>query len=150
MVALLIYKFGEVNVEENMRKNEKTEDTFRELKPCSDSATRNAHIVVIGGGVAGVSAAIELAERGMRVTLLEAADTLGGKVKGWRDAEGYSIEHGLHGWWMDYTNFRDLIARVGITSNLTEPIGPFTVIHRDGIVDRLTFSRLPSPFHITE
>ena len=30
---------------------------------------------VIGGGVAGISAAVVLAERGVRVTLLEAADT---------------------------------------------------------------------------
>lgn len=114
----------------------------------SASAAGGPHGVVVGGGVAGLSAAIELAERGVEVTLLEAGNTLGGKVKGWRDSEGNSLEHGLHGWWLEYTNFRDLLARTGLTANLTEPVGPFTVIHRDGLVDRLAFSDLPSPFHV--
>ncbi|MDQ3988127.1 MAG: FAD-dependent oxidoreductase, partial [Actinomycetota bacterium] len=39
--------------------------------------------VVVGAGVAGVSAAVVLAERGVRVTLLEAADTLGGRLGAW-------------------------------------------------------------------
>ncbi len=117
--------------------------------PISDGvgAARVPGVVVVGGGVAGISAAIELAERGLRVTVLEGAETLGGKVKGWRDPQGYSLEHGLHGWWLEYTNFRELLERVGLTKNLTKPVGPFTVIHRNGIVDRLTFGRLPSPFH---
>jgi isorenieratene synthase len=109
---------------------------------------RRSHVLVVGGGVAGLSAAIELAERGLKVTLLEASETVGGKVRGWRDAGGHSVEHGLHGWWLEYTNFRDLLTRVGLKDNLTELIGPFTVIHRNGPVDRLTFSNLPSPFHV--
>ncbi|MET0191627.1 MAG: FAD-dependent oxidoreductase, partial [Pseudonocardia sediminis] len=36
--------------------------------------------VVVGAGVAGVSAALVLAERGVRVRLVEAADTLGGRL----------------------------------------------------------------------
>ncbi len=106
-----------------------------------------ADVVVVGGGVAGVSAAIELAERGLKVTVLERADTLGGKVKGWRDSRGDSLEGGLHGWSLDYTNFRDLLKRVGVTGNLTVPTGPLAVIHQSGVVDRLMFSRWPSPFH---
>ena len=104
-------------------------------------------MVVVGGGVAGVSCALELAERGVDVTLLESRASLGGKVRGWHDAAGDSLEHGLHGWWLDYTNFRDLLARAGLAGNLAEPIGPLTLIHRDGRVDRMTFADLPSPLH---
>lgn len=38
------------------------------------------HIVVIGGGITGLSAAWELQQRGIRYTLLEASDRWGGKV----------------------------------------------------------------------
>ena len=43
---------------------------------------RATSAVVVGGGIAGVSAALVLAERGVRVTLLEAADHLGGRLGG--------------------------------------------------------------------
>jgi 2,4-dienoyl-CoA reductase-like NADH-dependent reductase (Old Yellow Enzyme family) len=38
------------------------------------------HVVVVGGGVAGLEAARTAAERGHRVTLLEARDVLGGQI----------------------------------------------------------------------
>jgi hypothetical protein len=43
-----------------------------------------AEVVVAGGGIAGVAAALVLAERGARVTLLEPAAQLGGRVGAWR------------------------------------------------------------------
>ncbi|MBD0741716.1 protoporphyrinogen oxidase [Streptomyces sp. CBMA152] len=39
------------------------------------------HIVVVGGGIAGLAAAHRLLEPGVRVTLLEATDRLGGKLE---------------------------------------------------------------------
>ena len=42
-------------------------------------------VVVIGGGLAGLSAACNLAERGFSVTLIEKEDYLGGKVGAWTD-----------------------------------------------------------------
>ena len=50
------------------------------------SATR-ARLVVIGGGFAGLAAAIEAARRGAAVTLLERAETLGGKAAQWREQQ---------------------------------------------------------------
>jgi len=38
------------------------------------------HVVVVGGGIAGLAAAHRLLDRGMRVTVLEAADRVGGKL----------------------------------------------------------------------
>ena len=42
------------------------------------SGTARAHVVVLGGGLAGITAAIALAEQGNRVTLAEARPRLGG------------------------------------------------------------------------
>lgn len=42
--------------------------------------TPPGHVVVIGGGIAGLAAAHHLVATGLRVTLLEATDRLGGKL----------------------------------------------------------------------
>ena len=41
------------------------------------------HIIIIGGGVAGMQCASELARFGARVTILEKEADTGGKIKGW-------------------------------------------------------------------
>ena len=40
---------------------------------------------VIGGGLAGIAAAVVLAERGMAVTVLERESYLGGRAGAWSD-----------------------------------------------------------------
>lgn len=51
------------------------------------------HVIVIGGGFAGIAAAMRLAEHGVRVTLLEARETLGGRARS--DAlDGMAIDTG--------------------------------------------------------
>jgi phytoene desaturase len=49
--------------------------------------------IVLGGGFAGLSAAITLAAAGMPVTLIEQRETLGGKASEWRQ-EGYRFDTG--------------------------------------------------------
>jgi quinone-modifying oxidoreductase subunit QmoB len=44
----------------------------------------NKKILVMGGGITGMTAAIEAAKAGYEVTLVEKADVLGGKALGWR------------------------------------------------------------------
>ncbi|NIW23660.1 MAG: FAD-dependent oxidoreductase, partial [Gammaproteobacteria bacterium] len=51
-------------------------------------------VVVVGGGIAGVAAATVLAERGVRVTLVEREKFLGGRAGAWTEtlASGESFE----------------------------------------------------------
>ncbi|MBU1546238.1 MAG: hydrogenase iron-sulfur subunit [Proteobacteria bacterium] len=44
----------------------------------------NKKILVMGGGIAGMTAAMEAAKAGYAVTVIEAQDKLGGKANGWR------------------------------------------------------------------
>ncbi|MEV8017178.1 protoporphyrinogen oxidase [Streptomyces sp. NPDC086554] len=46
----------------------------------TDTRTGTGHVVVIGGGIAGLAAAHRLLDTGARVTVLEASDRLGGKL----------------------------------------------------------------------
>lgn len=52
-------------------------------------------IVIIGGGVAGLSAGIRLQEMGFDCTILEKNATPGGNLTGW-DREGYHIDNCMH------------------------------------------------------
>ena len=54
-------------------------------------------VVIIGAGLAGLSAAVELTSRGVEVIVLEASSRPGGKLDGYRDADGDPVEHGMHG-----------------------------------------------------
>jgi phytoene desaturase len=59
-----------------------------------DKCVRRAkHVLVLGGGFAGLSSAIYLATKGVQVTLLEAQDTLGGKA-GRFEYQGFSFDTG--------------------------------------------------------
>ena len=57
--------------------------------------------VIIGGGVAGLTAAIHLAERGLKPLILEADERAGGRLSGKDDIvineHRFSNEHGVHG-----------------------------------------------------
>ncbi|WP_438026067.1 hydroxysqualene dehydroxylase [Sorangium sp. So ce233] len=94
-------------------------DTIGPRNPC-DAARLPCGVVrrvlIIGGGVAGLSAALELAERGYQVTLKEAAAVLGGRLQT-RDERlrtgTFRVEHGLHMWFWQYYNFFDIIRRLG-------------------------------------
>ena len=51
------------------------------------------HVLVVGGGITGLSAAWESMRAGARVTLVEAGEHVGGKVRTER-VDGFAIEHG--------------------------------------------------------
>lgn len=79
-------------------------------------AANRADVVVIGGGLAGISAAIELAAAGRAVTLLEGRSWLGGATCSFT-RRGLTIDNGQHAFLRCCTQYRDLLARLGATSS---------------------------------
>jgi isorenieratene synthase len=74
-------------------------------------------VCVIGGGIAGLSAALELASRGYSVTVKESEEYLGGRLhtrKERRAGETFMVEHGLHMWFYQYYNFQNILERLGV------------------------------------
>lgn len=59
------------------------------------AAVNKARVAVIGGGWAGCSAALTLAEAGVAVTLYEASRTLGGRARA-VELEGQPLDNGQH------------------------------------------------------
>src|SRR5271154_7538149 len=65
----------------------------RRVVPMRTLRGKSDHVVVIGAGFAGLSAALHLAGRGRRVTVVEREDWPGGRA-GRRDIDGYRIDTG--------------------------------------------------------
>jgi squalene-associated FAD-dependent desaturase len=83
------------------------------------SATRSEpSVVVIGGGLAGITAALRLADRGRQVTLLEARPRLGGLTASFQ-RDGLAVDTGQHVFMRCCTSYRALLSRLGVTQ-LTE------------------------------
>ncbi|MBN9101699.1 MAG: FAD-dependent oxidoreductase [Pseudonocardia sp.] len=98
--------------------------------------------VVVGGGIAGVSAAVVLAERGVAVTLLEAAPTLGGRLGAWPhtlpDGTEQVVEHGFHAFFRHYYTWRSVLRRIDPELSFLRPVGGYPVISRDWPPEDLT------------
>ncbi|WP_031075324.1 protoporphyrinogen oxidase [Streptomyces sp. NRRL S-118] len=82
--------------------------------------TRGGHVVVIGGGIAGLAAAHRLATAGRRVTLLEATGRLGGKLHAGEIA-GAPVDLGAESVLARRPEAVDLARAVGLGDRLQPP-----------------------------
>jgi squalene-associated FAD-dependent desaturase len=105
-------------------------------------------VVVIGGGLAGIAAALDCAREHAEVTLLESRGRLGGAAYSFvRD--GIVADNGQHVFLRCCTAYRDLLARVG-ASELVElqPRLAIPVLAPGGRIARLRRSNMPAPLHL--
>jgi squalene-associated FAD-dependent desaturase len=109
--------------------------------------TARTHVVVVGGGLAGVTAAIALADTGHRVTLLEARPRLGGATCSFTRGD-LVIDNGQHVFLRCCTAYRGLLARLGMTGSVSlQDRFDVTVLSPAGRA-RLRRSALPGPLHM--
>jgi phytoene dehydrogenase-like protein len=69
-------------------------------------------IAVLGGGLAGIAAALDCAQAGARVTLAEVRPRLGGAAYSF-ERDGLTIDNGQHVFQRCCTAYRTLLARIG-------------------------------------
>ncbi|MBW4575067.1 MAG: FAD-dependent oxidoreductase [Aphanothece sp. CMT-3BRIN-NPC111] len=94
---------------------------------------RPISVVVVGAGLAGLACAYELSQRGFKVTLLERAPQLGGKIASWPiqvAGETFMMEHGFHGFFPQYYNLKSLVAELSINENFVD-LKSYSVVYRD-------------------
>jgi squalene-associated FAD-dependent desaturase len=104
-------------------------------------------VVVIGGGLAGISAAIALREAGARVTLLESRPRLGGATCSFT-RDGLAVDNGQHVFLGCCSAYRELIARLGMTGSVSlQDRFDVAVLGPHGQA-RLRRTRLPGPLHM--
>ena len=73
---------------------------------------RGRHVVVIGAGFTGLSAAWEMARRGVAVTVLEADPDVGG-LAGTFEVQGERLEKFYHHWFTNDEHVGDLVKELG-------------------------------------
>jgi len=114
-------------------------------------------VIIIGGGVAGLTAALHLAERGLKPLILEADERVGGRFSGRDDIIindwHFSNEHGVHGIWSSYLNIKSMLKRHEILPQLI-PANEEQWIYRSGnfigrapIGSVIRNGKLPAPLH---
>jgi squalene-associated FAD-dependent desaturase len=107
-------------------------------------------VVVIGGGFAGLSAGVALAERGFRVTLLERKPTLGGRAYSFSDPQsGDLVDNGQHVLMGCYTETLSFLDRIGSRDKLVFHQNlEIEMLDRAGARARLYTARVPGPLHM--
>ena len=103
------------------------------------------HVVVVGGGIAGLTTALGLAERGVRVTVLERDERLGGRVRSWPVAlpggETGEMSRGFHAFFRQYYNLRAVLRRTDPTLERLRPLDDYPLVRDGG--GRDSFSNIP-------
>jgi uncharacterized protein with NAD-binding domain and iron-sulfur cluster len=104
-------------------------------------------VVVIGGGLAGITAAIALAKADHEVTLLEAKPRLGGATMSFNRG-GLVVDTGQHVFLRCCTAYRGLLDRLGVTAQAPlQPRFDVTVV-APGKRSALRRRRIPAPLHM--
>ena len=101
-------------------------------------------VVVAGGGIAGIAAAVGLAERGVPVIMVEPHDQLGGRVRSWPVAHGddqVTMSRGFHAFFRQYYNLRALLRRIDPDLQSLVGVVDYPLILADGHAD--SFATIP-------
>jgi squalene-associated FAD-dependent desaturase len=113
-------------------------------------AVADPDVIVVGGGLAGIAAALRCADAGHTVALLEARPRLGGAAFSFRRGE-LSVDNGQHVFLRCCAAYRWLLDRMGATDKtVLQPQLDIPVLGPDGRSARLRRTPgLPAPLHLT-
>ena len=101
-------------------------------------------VVVAGGGISGIAAAVGLAERGVPVIMVEPHEQLGGRVRSWPVKHGddqVTMSRGFHAFFRQYYNLRALLRRIDPDLQSLVAVADYPLILADSHAD--SFATLP-------
>ncbi|KKJ00820.1 9,9'-di-cis-zeta-carotene desaturase [Prochlorothrix hollandica] len=96
-------------------------------------------IAIVGAGLAGMAAAVDLVDAGHTVELFESRPFVGGKVGSWVDADGNHVEMGLHVFFGCYYQLFDLMRKVGAIDHLRLKDHTHVFVNEGGRLGALDF-----------
>lgn len=107
-------------------------------------------IIIIGGGFAGLSAAVELSAAGYHVTLAEQRRFLGGRAYSFLDRKtGLSLDNGQHILMGCYKNTFRFLEKIGVADKLyVQKNLHIDFLDTNGNASKLSCLPLPAPLHI--
>lgn len=106
--------------------------------------------VILGGGFAGLAAAVELADKGVAVTVCEARRSLGGRARSFRDrVTGTVVDNGQHAMLGCYRETLAFLERIGAAGKLARQPSLRIEFAGPGVGrGTLACPRWPSPLHV--
>jgi len=105
-------------------------------------------VSVVGGGLAGMVAALRLLQRGLNVTIFEAGDRLGGKAGAKKSGPDWD-EHGYHIFPAWYLNIWALVDELGIRGHFL-PVSDFWQLRAGEFPRYKVLKNLSSPWYAWE
>ncbi|AFZ14858.1 zeta-carotene desaturase [Crinalium epipsammum PCC 9333] len=96
-------------------------------------------VAIVGAGLAGMAAAVDLVDAGYSVEIFESRPFVGGKVGSWIDADGNHVEMGLHVFFGCYYQLFDLMKKVGVLDKLRLKQHTHSFINKGGKTGELDF-----------
>src|SRR5438046_2769305 len=113
-----------------------------------EQVSAEPRVVIVGGGLAGMSAALACVDGGARVTLLEARPRLGGATFSFQ-REGLWVDNGQHVYLRCCTAYRRFLSRIGAEGKtFLQPRMAIPVRAPDGTSGWLRRGSLPAPLHL--
>jgi squalene-hopene/tetraprenyl-beta-curcumene cyclase len=105
-------------------------------------------VAVVGGGLAGLSAALRLKDAGAHVELFERSRLLGGRATSF-ELEGVEVDNGQHVFLACCNEFIEFARSVGMERQLRlQDRFDARILARNGTAGRLRAGAFPAPFHL--
>ncbi|MEW5737018.1 MAG: FAD-dependent oxidoreductase, partial [Thermodesulfobacteriota bacterium] len=105
-------------------------------------------VVIVGGGLAGLTTAVGLAGSGLSTIVLERDEILGGRARCWTDpVTGDSVTVGPHIFLSEYPNMMKVLRGLGTENKVVWQRGKFITIMDGRKETVIRMRRLPPPFH---
>ncbi|MHB8378548.1 MAG: hydroxysqualene dehydroxylase HpnE [Acidimicrobiales bacterium] len=103
---------------------------------------------IVGGGLAGIAAALNAADAGAQVVLVERRPSLGGLTSSIQH-HGHSFDNGQHVFLRCCTEYLALLERIGATDQVyLQPRLAVPVLSPDGSRATIARNALPAPLHL--
>jgi 15-cis-phytoene desaturase len=106
-------------------------------------------VLIIGGGLAGLACALGLGGKGLRITLVERSERLGGRAGSCTDPKtGDAVDVGPHVLLTEYPNLLRLLELLGTRDHVVWDQDRLMTLVEQGRAIEIRSSLLPAPFHL--